>query len=168
VASHQSRSLQALIEHTLRWSDNFYAESLLAVAGGHTAVSTVSHQAGVTDTSDATDGSGLSYDDRETARGEVTLLDYAHQSAAAAGLLAALPVACRNGTMKDRFCHSDGAGEVFAKTGTLSHTAALSGFTTDAAGRWVTFSVVCGEVRSVDAARRATDRAILVLRHYSG
>jgi D-alanyl-D-alanine carboxypeptidase len=57
---------------------------------------------------------------------------------------------------------------VFAKTGTLSHTSALSGYTTDGAGRWVTFSVVCGQVRSIDAARRAIDRAVLVLRRYSG
>ena len=166
LASHQSRPLIDMITHTLRWSDNFYAESLLAVAGGHRAVEQVSTAAGVTDTSSATDGSGLSYDDRQTARGEVMLLDYAHQSPAADLLVRALPVGCKSGTLEDRFCHTDGKGEVFAKTGTLSHTSALAGYTTDALGRWVTFSIVCGEVRSITAARKAIDRAVLVLRHY--
>ena len=167
IASHQSRPLTEMITHTLRWSDNFYAESLLAVAGGHRAVDQVSAAAGVTDTSSATDGSGLSYADRQTARGEVMLLDYAHQSPAADLLVRSLPVGCKSGTLEDRFCHTDGKGEVFAKTGTLSHSSALAGYTTDALGRWVTFSIICGEVRSITAARHAIDRAVLVLRHYN-
>jgi D-alanyl-D-alanine carboxypeptidase/D-alanyl-D-alanine-endopeptidase (penicillin-binding protein 4) len=168
VATHESQPLSTLITETLRQSDNFYAESLLAVAGGHKAVNAVSTSAGVTDTSYSTDGSGLSYDDRQTARGEVTLLGYAHQSAAADDLLQALPLGCRRGTLKDRFCHTIGAGMVYAKTGTLSRTSALAGYTTDAAGRWVTFSVICGKVRSVTAAMHAIDHAVLVLRRYSG
>lgn len=168
VASHHSRALRDLIKHTLRWSDNFYAESLLAVAGGRRSVEQVTTDAGVTDTSIATDGSGLSYDDRQTARGEVTLLNYANAGPAADSLLAALPVGCKSGTLEDRFCHTDGKGTVFAKTGTLSHTKALSGFTTDALGRWVTFSIICGRVRNLTKAMNATDRAVLVLRHYSG
>ena len=168
IASHSSKTLGELITTTLRQSDNFYAESLLAVAGGHQAVNATSAQAGVTDTSSATDGSGLSYDDEQTARGEVTLLGYAHQTAAAQDLLHALPLSCRRGTLKHRFCHTIGAGTVYAKTGTLSRTSALAGYTTDAAGRWVTFAVICGQVRSISAAQKAIDRAVLVLRHYDG
>ena len=168
VATHHSKPLSTLITWTLRQSDNFFAESLLAVAGGHKSVDAVSASAGVTDASYATDGSGLSYDDREAARGEVSLLDYAHQSPAADDLLRALPLGCRRGTLKDRFCHTIGAGTVYAKTGTLSRTSALSGYTTDATGRWVTFSVICGKVRSITSAMRAMDRAVLVLRRYSG
>jgi D-alanyl-D-alanine carboxypeptidase/D-alanyl-D-alanine-endopeptidase (penicillin-binding protein 4) len=168
VATRSSAPLSSIISDTLRVSDNFYAESLLAVAGGHQAVNATSTQAGVTDTSSATDGSGLSYTDQETARGEATLLGYAHQSSAADHLLHALPLGCRRGTLKDRFCHTDGAGKVYAKTGTLSHSSALAGYTTDGAGRWVTFSVICGQVRSISAAQHAIDRAVLVLRHYDG
>lgn len=167
VARHRSAPLADLITNTLRNSDNFYAESLLAVAGGHATVNKTSSQAGVTDTSSATDGSGLSYDDRETARGEVTLLNYAQQSTARGDLLRALPLACRRGTLKDRFCHTIGAGMVYAKTGTLSHTSALAGYTTDGAGRAVTFAVICGQVRSITSAQHAIDRAVLVLRRYA-
>jgi serine-type D-Ala-D-Ala carboxypeptidase/endopeptidase (penicillin-binding protein 4) len=168
VATHSSAPLASIISDTLRMSDNFYAESLLAVAGGHQAVNATSTQAGVTDTSSATDGSGLSYDDRQTARGEVALLGYAQQSPAAHDLVRALPLSCRRGTLKHRFCHTIGAGMVYAKTGTLSHSSALAGYTTGASGRRVTFSVICGEVRSTTSAEKAIDRAVLVLRRFEG
>ncbi|MDQ1704419.1 MAG: hypothetical protein QOF18_785 [Frankiaceae bacterium] len=167
VASHQAAPLTSIIKHTLRQSDNFYAESLLAVAGGHAAVSKMESAAGVTGTSIATDGSGLSYDDRETAQGEVQLLHYADAGPASADFRSSLPVGCRSGTLKDRFCHTIGAGKVFAKTGTLDHSRALSGYTIDGNGRVVTFSVICGGVRDLGAAGAAIDKAVLVLRGYS-
>jgi D-alanyl-D-alanine carboxypeptidase/D-alanyl-D-alanine-endopeptidase (penicillin-binding protein 4) len=166
VASHASEPLQALLKHTLRQSDNFYAESLLAVAGGLRAVRSTEGDAGVTATSTATDGSGLSYDDRQTALGEVQLLRYAYGSDARYPLLRSLPVACRSGTLKDRYCGTPGAGMVIAKTGTLTHSRVLAGYTTDALGRHVTFAVICAGVRDLSAAAAATDRAVLLLRAY--
>jgi serine-type D-Ala-D-Ala carboxypeptidase/endopeptidase (penicillin-binding protein 4) len=168
LASHQSATMRALITQTLRWSDNFYAESLLSVLGGHAPVNRTTSTAGVTDTSRATDGSGLSYADRETVRGEVTLLDYAHGSPAAGDLLHALPVACRSGTLRHRFCRTAGGHNVFAKTGTLTHSSALAGYSRDARGRWVTFAVITGGVRNTYAAEKAIDRAVLVIRNYQG
>lgn len=168
LATHQSATMRALITQTLRWSDNFYAESLLSVLGGHAPVNRTSQSAGVTDTSHATDGSGLSYEDRETPRGEVTLLSYAHGGAAADLLLHALPEACNSGTLRHRFCHTAGGHEVFAKTGTLSHSSALAGYTRDDLGRWVTFAVIAGGVRNTYSAEKAIDRAVLVIRGYHG
>jgi D-alanyl-D-alanine carboxypeptidase len=169
VARHQSAPVRDLVRHTLQISDNFYAETLLVVAGGHQRVREVTADAGVTDQSFSTDGSGLSYDDRESPRGEVMLLRYADKGPARNDLRRALPIGCnRNGTLEHRFCGTVGAGKVFAKTGTLDHTTALAGYTTDALGRNVTFSVICAGVRSLTAAMRATDKAVLVLRHYSG
>ena len=168
LARFTSLKLRGLVAHTLTVSDNFYAESLLALAGGHRGVDQVSAAAGVTDRSTATDGSGLSYDDRQTARGEVSLLDYAYSSSAWPDLKAALPVACRTGTLKHRFCKTIAAGRVFAKTGTLTHTTALAGFTTDGAGRHVTFAVICAGVHSTSKAEHATDQVVLALRRYMG
>jgi D-alanyl-D-alanine carboxypeptidase/D-alanyl-D-alanine-endopeptidase (penicillin-binding protein 4) len=168
LASHASAPIHALVHDMLLVSDNFYAESLLAVEGGHATVQRTAQQAGVTDTSSATDGSGLSYSDRETARGEVQLLEYAASSTAARLLASSLPVACHSGTLKHRFCNTAGAGAVFAKTGTLAHTTALAGYTTDAEGRAVTFAVVCTGVRNLVKAEEATDRAVLLLHSYDG
>ncbi len=168
VAVHRSRPISGLVHRALTYSDNFFAESLLTVAGGHRAVRKVVADAQVTDRSEATDGSGLSYDDRQTAAGEVDLLAYAHAGDARRPLVRALPVGCRTGTLEHRFCGTDGAGEVFAKTGTLNHSRVLSGYTTDARGRLVVFSVICQRVRNLTSAANATDRAVLVLRSYAG
>jgi D-alanyl-D-alanine carboxypeptidase/D-alanyl-D-alanine-endopeptidase (penicillin-binding protein 4) len=168
VASHASAPMALLVRHTLRWSDNFWAETLLNVEGGHSQVEAVARDAGVTGTSEATDGSGLSYDDRETVAGELALLRYAYLSSAGPSLVAALPVACRSGTLEHEFCGTVAAGKVFAKTGTLDHAKALAGFTTDARGRLVTFAVLCNAVRDTDAAARAIQRAVVVLRNYAG
>jgi D-alanyl-D-alanine carboxypeptidase/D-alanyl-D-alanine-endopeptidase (penicillin-binding protein 4) len=151
----------------LRMSDNFYAESLLELAGGLDRVAKLVDAAGITDVSVATDGSGLSYDDRQSPRGEVQLLTYARNGPAYELLHALLPVACRSGTLEERFCNTIAEGKVWAKTGTLTHTTALAGWTMDALGRQVTFSVITAGVRDWSKAVRATDRAILVLRRYA-
>jgi D-alanyl-D-alanine carboxypeptidase/D-alanyl-D-alanine-endopeptidase (penicillin-binding protein 4) len=168
VAVHRSNPMRALVHRTLTYSDNFYAESLLTVAGGHRAVAQTTAAAGVTDRSEATDGSGLSYDDRETAAGEVQLLHYAFTSPARGPLVHALPIACKTGTLEHRFCGTIAAGAVFAKTGTLDHSRVLSGYTTDGLGRLVTFTVICAQVRNLTKAADATDRAVVLLRGYTG
>lgn len=166
VAVHRSAPMHGLIKHTLRISDNFYAEQLLTIGGGHRPVKELVAAAGVTDVSNATDGSGLSYDDRQSPRGEVQLLDWATTTPAIGDLRTAMPRACRSGTLEHRFCGTIGAGKVVAKTGTLWHSTALAGYTTDAKHRRVTFSVITAGVRSITAAVKATDRAVLVLRRY--
>jgi serine-type D-Ala-D-Ala carboxypeptidase/endopeptidase (penicillin-binding protein 4) len=168
VADHRSAPMTRLIRHMLRMSDNFYAESLLVIAGGLRRVADVVDAAGITDTSVSTDGSGLSYDGRQSPRGEVQLLTYAHNGPAYDLLHAALPVACRSGTLEERFCDTIAEGKVWAKTGTLTHTTALAGWTIDALGRRVTFSVITAGVRDWSKAVRAMDRAVLVLRRYAG
>jgi serine-type D-Ala-D-Ala carboxypeptidase/endopeptidase (penicillin-binding protein 4) len=168
VADHGSAPMTRLVRHTLRVSDNFYAESLLVHAGGLARVRELVDAAGITDLSVTTDGSGLSYDDRQSPRGEVQLLRYARTGPAYDLLRAALPVACRTGTLEHRFCGTIAEGMVWAKTGTLTHTTALAGWTVDALGRQVTFSVITAGVRDWSKAVRATDRAILVLRRYAG
>lgn len=167
VADHRSAPMTRLVRHMLRMSDNFYAESLLVLAGGLQRVEAVVDAAGVTDLSVTTDGSGLSYDGRQSPRAEAQLLTYARTGPAYERLRAALPVACRSGTLEERFCDTIAEGKVWAKTGTLTHTTALAGWTVDALGRQVTFSVITAGVRDWSKAVRATDRAILVLRRYA-
>jgi len=154
------------VRHTLQASDNFYAESLLSLEG-RGAVTRLLDDAGISN-SYATDGSGLSYSDYESARGEVKLLHYAAKSAAADSLVASLPVGCRSGTLYDRFCDTIGEGMVWAKTGTLRYNRALAGYTYDRLGRRVTFSILTYGVRNLTRDVNAIDRAVLVLRRYAG
>jgi D-alanyl-D-alanine carboxypeptidase/D-alanyl-D-alanine-endopeptidase (penicillin-binding protein 4) len=166
LATHNSATMAELIRHTLLLSDNLYAESLLNIEK-RWRVQRMIKDAQVSD-SYATDGSGLSYSDYETARGEVKLLKYAAKSPAAAALVASLPVGCRSGTLVDRFCDTIGEGMVWAKTGTLRYNRALSGYTYDGLGRRVTFSILTYGVRNLTSAARAIDHAVLVMRHYKG
>jgi len=166
LASHQSGTMRKLIAHTLQEPDNFFAESLLNIEK-RWRVNRLLRNSGVKD-SHATDGSGLSYTDYETARGEVKLLHYAARSAAAGDLVTSLPVGCQSGTLFDRFCDTIGEGMVWAKTGTLRYNRALAGYTYDRLGRRVTFSILTYGVRNLTSDVKAIDRAVLVLRRYAG
>ena len=166
VATHSSAPMSRMIRHTLQESDNFYAESLLSIEQ-RWRVNRMLDDANIS-SSYATDGSGLSYSDYETAYGEVKLLKYAARSSAADALVASLPVACRSGTLIDRFCGTIGEGMVWAKTGTLRHNRALAGYTYDHLGRRVTFAILTYGVRNLTSAQRAIDRAVLALRRYAG
>ena len=166
VASHSSATMAELVQHALRVSDNLYAESFLNIEK-RWRVQRLIKDAQVSD-SYATDGSGLSYSDYETARGEVKLLKYAARSPIADTLVDSLPLGCRSGTLIDRFCDTIGEGMVWAKTGTLRYNRALSGYTYDGLGRRVTFSILTYGVHNLTSAAHAIDRAVLVMRHYKG
>ena len=55
---------------------------------------------------------------------------------------ATLPIAGRDGTLTNRFAGSPCAGRLLAKTGTLSHARALSGYVTSASGDEYVFAVI--------------------------
>jgi len=165
LAQHSSATMAAIIRRTLRQSNNFFAEELLNIEGW-APVNAVIKAAGSGGT--ATDGSGLSLSDRRTAAGEVALLKYAHASSAANLLMQALPAACQTGTLKDEFCNTSGAGQVWAKTGTINHVKALAGYTTDAKGRWVTFAIITNGDTSTSRAMKSIVNSVLQLRHYAG
>lgn len=163
IASTQSPTIAAIVAHTLRASDNFVAEQLLNIEGW-APVRSLAKQVGAQATE--SDGSGLSLRDRRSAVGLVRLLEYAHASAASSLLQRSLPVACSSGTLKHDFCGTVAAGQVWAKTGTLSHVKVLAGYTTDAAGRWVTFAFMTSGDASTSRAMNAIEHAVLALRHY--
>jgi len=165
LAKHSSGSIGGIVRSTLRNSINFYAEELLNIEGW-TPVVNIAKAAGSSGVT--TDGSGLSLSDRRTAAGEVALLEYAHTSRAASLMLQSLPTACRTGTLKDEFCNTIGAGQVWAKTGTLDHVKALAGYTTDAKGRWVTFAILTNGDSSTSRAMKSMVSSVLQLRRYAG
>ena len=88
------------------------------------------------------DGSGLSRLDLVTPAAVVKLLRYMFDSPARDNWISLLPVARRDGTLSTRFGDSPAAGRVHAKTGTLEHVSALSGYVERTDGRWVAFSIL--------------------------
>jgi D-alanyl-D-alanine carboxypeptidase/D-alanyl-D-alanine-endopeptidase (penicillin-binding protein 4) len=107
------------------------------------------------------DGSGLSALDRLTARTIVGILDAAWQDPEIRpSFVAALAVAGRSGTLKDRLRAAPARGTVIGKTGTTSIASALSGYVRQ---RYVFSVLQNGNPVSYLWARRAQDRFATVL-----
>jgi D-alanyl-D-alanine carboxypeptidase/D-alanyl-D-alanine-endopeptidase (penicillin-binding protein 4) len=88
------------------------------------------------------DGSGLSRLDLVTPEAVVKLLQYMYRSPARASWISLLPVGGQDGTLATRFTTGPATGRVHAKTGSLSHVSALSGYVERPGGRWVAFSIL--------------------------
>jgi D-alanyl-D-alanine carboxypeptidase/D-alanyl-D-alanine-endopeptidase (penicillin-binding protein 4) len=102
------------------------------------------------------DGSGLSLDDRLTARAIATILvDAWNDPAVRLPFWSALPVAGMSGTLQDRMERRPARGAVRAKTGTTDRASALSGYVRR---RYVFAVVQNGSPVATYAARRAQDR----------
>jgi serine-type D-Ala-D-Ala carboxypeptidase/endopeptidase (penicillin-binding protein 4) len=87
------------------------------------------------------DGSGLSRQNLVTPRGVTKLLTYADGQAWGAAFRDSLPVAGVDGSLSERMKTTVAQGRVWAKTGTLGHVNALSGFGTTVSGDRVAFSI---------------------------
>ena len=172
VISHSSRPLSAIVGMTLNESINFYAEMMLREAGyqrsGYgsraTGVAAVHARAAVLQIplGVVEDGSGLSYDDRESPTTFTTLLDaLPTQTMAYQSIYDGLPVSCRRGgTLEYRMCGSTVKDRVRAKTGTLDHISSLSGYAITANNRLVVFSFLLSGIGNVYTANAHIDAAI--------
>jgi D-alanyl-D-alanine carboxypeptidase/D-alanyl-D-alanine-endopeptidase (penicillin-binding protein 4) len=154
VASLESPTFARMVSAMNRESINHYAELLFrdgargprhlvqgSVANGNHAM----HQFFTTFGGDTSriynaDGSGLSINDRVTARAMVQLLDYAHHAPWGPEFHASLPVAGESGTQKRRMKGSPAQGNLHAKTGTTNDVIALAGYVTATDGELLAFS----------------------------
>lgn len=173
VAVHTGTPVLSAVQRTLKDSDNFAAELILkevgrvvrgdgSSAGGVEALRTVLAAQGVP-VGAGSDGSGLSANDRQTALGQVQLLQAAVSTDVGPAFFAALPLGCRDGTLEKRFCGTAAEGRVSAKTGTLSGVRVLAGVTTTRSGRQVQFAFQLTGVADGTRALAAIDRAVVVL-----
>jgi serine-type D-Ala-D-Ala carboxypeptidase/endopeptidase (penicillin-binding protein 4) len=88
------------------------------------------------------DGSGLSRKDLVTPRAVVQLLRYAAGQPWGELYRSTLPVAGEDGTLSDRMKNTPAANKIFAKTGTIGHGNALSGYATSLQGERIAFSIL--------------------------
>lgn len=144
----------ALINKT---SQNVHAAMLLrrlgalrgsgSVADGLAVVADVMARAGVDRSAwDLADGSGMSSYNRLSPRAVVTLLRWAAAQPWGPAWRASLAVAGVDGTLARRFRGTALAGRLFAKTGTLNATNALSGYLIARSGRTLTFAFFANDV----------------------
>lgn len=88
------------------------------------------------------DGSGLSRKDLVTPRAVVQMLRYASAQTWGDLYRSTLPEAGEDGTLSDRMKTTPAAGRIFAKTGTIGHGNALSGYATAVRGERLLFSIL--------------------------
>jgi D-alanyl-D-alanine carboxypeptidase/D-alanyl-D-alanine-endopeptidase (penicillin-binding protein 4) len=105
------------------------------------------------------DGSGLARLNLVTPATVVSLLRYMYGSPYRDRWLGLLPVGGEDGTISTRFTGTRAAGRVHAKTGSLSHVSALSGYIQRLNGHWVVFSILVNNYNTPTAeVRGAMDR----------
>ncbi len=153
LAEHLSVPLIDEIRLTNKISQNLHAELLLRAAAREKAGARTSDDAlkfakeffvsiGIPENDVLLfDGSGLSRRNILTPRATLTLLQYIARQPWAALYISTLPVAGEDGTLADRMKNSPATGRIRAKTGTLEHVNALSGFATTLHGTEVIFSM---------------------------
>ncbi len=149
-----SAPLRVLLKRMNKYSDNFFAEILLKGLGKD-FYQVGSTQAGL-EVSRATlaamglepasyrllDGSGLSYENRLTARDLVRVLGAARRTPSYDAFYDSLAIAGEDGTLEDRMRGTAAAGNAHAKTGTLNIAVCLSGYVTSANDRLVGYAIL--------------------------
>lgn len=114
------------------------------------------------------EGSGLSRNNLVTAEATVRLLQFMAAHPAAAAFRSALPVAGRDGTLRNRMKGTAAEGNVRAKTGGLRWAATLAGYATTASGERVAFSLLLNR-HLAPPGQRARDEldalAVLIASH---
>lgn len=171
LARHVSVPLAQDIKVTNKVSQNLHAELLLRLLGkicaddgslaqGTRVVRQFLVDSGVSDGDFFFyDGSGMSMDDRIAPRAYAQLLAYASRQAWGEGWRDTFPVAGVDGTLNRQFKNSPLKGRLWAKTGTLDETNALSGYLTAASGKTLAFSIlVNGHRPGSEAEMQAIER----------
>jgi serine-type D-Ala-D-Ala carboxypeptidase/endopeptidase (penicillin-binding protein 4) len=184
IASRESEPLSTIAGYALKPSQNLYAELILRALGRATATDAKlsSEEAGIetiksflrsagVETNEAlfTDGSGLSRRDLVTASATIQLLTFMSRHRYASAFREALPVAGVDGTLRNRMKGTPAAGNVRAKTGTLTGVASLSGYATTAAGERLVFSLMLNNYpESSIMSRNHIDNIAVLLAAYQG
>jgi serine-type D-Ala-D-Ala carboxypeptidase/endopeptidase (penicillin-binding protein 4) len=157
LAEHFSGPLLDDIRVTNKVSENLHAELALRLAGklrgyggsfegGVAAVKQFLLQAGLKeDEFTFLDGSGLSRRDLVTPAATVQLLIYAARQPWGPAFKESLPVSGVDGSLSERFQKTPAVGLVHAKTGSLSHVNALSGYGQTQSGKRFVFSIFCND-----------------------
>lgn len=112
---------------------------------------------------DFSDGSGMSTYNRVSPRGAIALLRWAKDRPWYPAWRASLPIGGVDGTLRRRFAGTPLQAKVWAKTGTLNATNALSGYLQAASGRELAFSVFANDVPDGANAVPALDAALGVI-----
>jgi serine-type D-Ala-D-Ala carboxypeptidase/endopeptidase (penicillin-binding protein 4) len=173
LLTHRSPPLSEFARVQMKVSQNLYAETLLRTLGAQTGPGTAAAGRAVvrdvlgswgvdTDAYVQADGSGLSRYNYVCADTIVRILrrlynDPRHRDA----FIATLPIGGQDGTIARRFVGMRAAGNVRAKTGSISNVRALSGYVTTLDGEALVFSILANNFTVPQATIDAATDAII-------
>ena len=176
LVEDKSPPLGEIVDVTLKWSRNIYAETMLrsmapdgapkSAAGGLVALEETLNDWGIFgDYFIAKDGSGLSRYDYLSADALAWLLTYVWMDPKHADLYrAAMPLFGVNGNVANRLKDTPASGRVWAKTGSMSQVRSLSGYLETLEGEPLAFAFIVNGFRvpsrEIDA---AMDKALMRL-----
>jgi len=154
LARRDSAALLECLRVTDKVSENLHAEMMLR-AVGRARRNIGSREAGLEELRaflaaagipvaayHLADGSGMARMNLVTPSAVLRLLRYMYQSKERENFLSLLPVGGEDGTLASRFTDNGVSGRIHAKTGTLAHVSALSGYAQRADNTWVAFSIL--------------------------
>lgn len=156
---------------TNKVSQNLHSELLLrrlgliegtgSIEDGQVVIRAMLARAGVPRVGfDFSDGSGMSTYNRLAPRAVATFLRWAAAQPWGAAWRTTLPIAGADGTLRNRFKGTTLEGRLFAKTGSLNATNALSGYMTAKSGQTLVFSAFANDVPEDVRATKAMDAAL--------
>lgn len=173
VAEINSPSLGEIIGFTLLWSDNTLADRIARNAAGEFGFSRDSDgmnqafqktlkEIGVYSTGlKVKDGSGLSHDDRVTARTMAELLWKIRVEPQFQSIYDGLPVAGKSGTLKKRFKKygKSAKGLIRAKTGWINTSVTMAGYVEVGNNEYI-FAVIANHVKPTETSRNLARHTI--------
>ncbi len=159
INSYDSPELGEVVRDMNKASSNFIAEMLVKTMGAEVSGAPGTWSKGIPAVEDALaelglpkgsyqmkNGSGLNDANRFSSHQLVALLTtLSEKFPIAAELLASLPVAGRDGSLRLRMDGTEAAGRLRAKTGTLDRSVALSGFVETMSGEELVFSYIAND-----------------------
>ena len=167
--THRSRPLRDIVQPLLKDSINLYAEAVMRLnaAPGQPATNDAALERfgkrltawGIpAQSQQLVDGSGLSRRDTVSAQTILTVLQRMHDPAGASPFVTALPVAGVDGSLSQRMQNTSAAGNVRAKTGTMSNIRSLAGYVKTQDGETLAFVAIVNNFEGTGAiANQALD-----------
>jgi D-alanyl-D-alanine carboxypeptidase/D-alanyl-D-alanine-endopeptidase (penicillin-binding protein 4) len=175
IHTHESRPLGSLVRDMNKNSNNFMAEMLVKTLGAQ-FVGTPGTTAGGLEVirgylaglgvdlegARLVDGSGLSDDDRVSARLLAEVLARARADfEIGPDLISSLPIGGADGTLDERFGGEGSRRRIRAKTGRVAGALTLAGYAANKDGRVLAFAVLANRPRgTIDTVHRAIDRIV--------
>jgi len=172
-----SPTLEVLVKETNQESNNLFAETLRHILGKETqeetgveAIKKSLTELGVNpDSYVLVDGSGLSRHNLVSPEALVQTLTLIAQTSVGKIYQESLPLAGETGTLQLRFLNTPVAGNLRAKTGTLTGVSALSGYLYFPTSSPIIFSIIINNSPySVKLQRQAIDELVLLLMVFCG